>query len=110
VPTETLTVYRGGTDKLGNKNRAEHGTIQGVFAWGQGTSTSNYSDIGDFKGEATNFTAQVFVKRGTDLKNRDRVKRANGDEYRVIGDVSWDQLQPQTGHDFGWAVFQMEAM
>lgn len=108
--TETVTVYRGGTDKMGNTNRAEHGTIQGVFAWGQGASTGRHSASSGFKGEDSDFTGQVFVKRGTDLKDKDRLKRANGDEYRVIGNASWDQLQPQTGHDFGYMVFQVEAL
>lgn len=95
---------------MGNQTRAAHGTVEGVFASGQGGSTSNYSDAEGFKGEANNFTAQLFVKRGTDLRDRDRLRRSNGDEYRIIGGASWDQVQPQTGHDYGWMVFQMESM
>ena len=108
--TETLTVYRGATDKMGNVNRPIHGTVQGVVAWGQGTGTGRYSDASGFKGEANNFTAQLFVPRGTDLANRDRIKRGNGDQYRIIGNAAWDQPHPMTGHDFGWTVFQMESM
>lgn len=108
--TEQVTVHRGATDKYGNPHKAEHGTVDAVFAWGAGTSSYRAFPDRAGKRESTRAVADLYVPRGTDLKARDRVKRANGEEYAVIGHALWDQPQPQTGHNFGWTVFQVEAI
>ena len=105
-PTETLTVYRGDTDKYGNPNKQDHGTVQGVLAWG---TTQPTTPIGG-RGEDASTGAELYVAKGADLKAKDRVKRANGDLYRVIRQAQWDQLHPSTSRDFGWVAYRLESM
>lgn len=107
---EILTVYRGATDNRGNPNKTVHGTVKGVFAWGPGTSTNKFGRDRNFKGESSSLTAELYVKRGADLKARDRIERANGEQYSVVGHASWDQGHPFDGFDFGYMVFQVEAV
>jgi len=104
--TETLTVYRGDTDKYGNPNKQDHGTVQGVFAWG---TTQPTTPVGG-RGEDVRTGAELWTPKGTDLRAKDRVKRANGDTYRVVGRAQWDQLHPSTGRDFRWIAYQLESM
>lgn len=108
--SESVTVYRGDTDKYGNPTKAPHGSVSGVFAWG--TGSSSYRAFPDHAGkrESTRAIADLYVPRGTDLTARDRIKRANRDEYVVVGNPLWDQPHPVTGHNFGWMVFQVEAI
>ncbi|MCA2256664.1 hypothetical protein JF710_26105 [Mycobacterium intracellulare] len=108
--TESVEVYRGDTDKYGNPTKALHGTVSGVFAWGTGSSSYRAFPDRAGKRESTRAIADLYVPRGTDLKTRDRVKRANGDEYAVVGRPLWDQPHPMTGHNFSWMVFQVEAI
>lgn len=107
---ETLTVFRGGADKYGNPHKSEHGTVTGIFAWGPGKSTNKYTSSQGFRGESNSLTAQLYVPRGSDLKDKDRIRRANGQEYAVVGAAAWDQGHPFDGFDFGWMVFQVEGM
>jgi hypothetical protein len=109
---ETLEVTRGDTDKYGNPNKTPHGSIKGVFAWGPGTGTNKFSAgaLANGRSESRSLTAELYVKRGTDLKARDRIKRANGEVYAVVGHAAWDQAHPFDGFDFGYAVFQVEAV
>lgn len=108
--TESVAVYRGGTDRYGNPNKTPHGSVDGVFAWGTGSSSYRAFPDRTGKREAQRIFADLYVPRGTDLKARDRIKRANGDEYAVISPALWDQPHPMTGHNFGWMVFQVEAI
>jgi hypothetical protein len=102
--TETLTVYRGDTDKYGNPNKTDHGTVLGVLSWG---ITQPSSPVGG-RGEGASTGAELWVAKGTDLRARDRVKRANGDTYRVVGGAQWDQNHPITNRNFAWMVFRVE--
>lgn len=112
MKTETLQVFRGsGTggaanDKHGNVNRAPDHEIEGIFSWGSGRSTTKYTFEND-RQESSRITAELYIPRTSDLKQRDRIKRSNGEWYQVIGAGAWDQLQPQTGRDFKWQVFQV---
>ena len=102
---EPLTVLRGGTDKYGNSHKAVSGTVEGVFAWGK------YARAGqDGRGESSQLKAELYVKRGTDLRARDRVVRSNGDAFAVVGGPAWDAIHPFDGFDFGWMIFQLESM
>lgn len=101
---ESVTVYRGATDKMGNPNKASHGTVTGVFAWGSARRDKS------FRGDSHAFLAELYVLRGADLQARDRIKRANGEEYAVVGHSKWDQVHPFDDFDFEWMVFQLEAM
>ncbi|RUP29750.1 MAG: hypothetical protein EKK51_18805 [Mycolicibacterium sp.] len=103
--TETLSVYRGDTDKYGNADKQLNGTIQGVVSWGQ------YARNGEkMRAESASVSVELFVKRGTDLKPRDRVVRADGQVFMVVGGSMWDQLHPMTGFDFGWTAYRLDAV
>lgn len=99
--TETLTVYRGDADKYGNPNKQDHGTVQGVFAWG---TTQPTTPVGG-RGEDASTGADLFVPTGTDLRARDRVKRVNGDTYRIVGQVQWDHPHPMTNRTSKWVAY-----
>lgn len=101
---ETLKVFRGGTDRFGNPNKDARGTVKGVFAWGPVRRDRR------LKGESSSAAAELYVRRGADLKARDRVERANGEQYMVIGNPLWDQGHAFDGFDFGYMVFQVEAV
>lgn len=103
---ETLTVYRGNPDRYGNPDKSENGTVLGVLFWG----TTASSDPPGGRGENARTVAELFVPRDADLKERDRVKRPNGDTYRVVGGAQWNQNHPITNRDFGWMVYRLEAM
>lgn len=111
---ETLQVYRGtgtgdnGTDKHGNVTRAADHVVSGIFAWGSsGKGTSRFSTQNERQESAT-VTAQLYVPRTSDLKQRDRIKRGNGEWYVVTGHSLWDMDQPQTGRNFAWKLYQVE--
>lgn len=108
--TETVAVFRGDTDQYGNPHKEPHGTVEGVFAWGAGSSSYRAFPDRAGKRESSRVVADLYVPRATDLRARDRIRRANGEEYAVTSRALWDQPQPQTGHDFGWMVFQVEAI
>lgn len=98
---EKLAVVRGGNDRYGNPNKAAHGTVEGVFAWGAGRR-------GGFpRADGATQSAELYVKRGSDLRAKDRVDRANGEQYAVIR-PAWDQDFPFDGYDFDYMVFSVE--
>jgi hypothetical protein len=106
VKTEKLTVARGKTDSMSNRANATH-TVDGFFSWGYGSrGTGRYKIDLDHK-ESSIVTAQLWVKRGSDVKARDRITRANGQQYAVVGHSMWDQDNPLTGHNFGWTLFEV---
>lgn len=102
---EPLTVFRGPTDSKGNPNKQEHGTVSGVISWGAANPST---PIGG-RGESASTGAELYVPKGTDLKAKDRVKRASGQMYAVIAGPLWDQPHPLTGRRFDYVVYQLEA-
>lgn len=91
---ETLQVFRGDNDKHGNANKTPSHTIEGSFAWGSsGKGTARFSRQ-DERQESSTVTAQLLVPQTGDLKQRDRVQRANGEIYRVIGHAMWSEASP----------------
>lgn len=106
--TETLTVFRGSTDRMADRVTDSTHTVQGVIAWGGARANARFSKDRTRR-ESAGVTAELYVKRGTDLQARDRIERSNGQVYIVTGHSLWDQVQPQSGHNFGWMVFQVEA-
>jgi hypothetical protein len=106
IELETVTVYRGDTDRKGNPNKSANGTVGVVFAWG-GVSQS----MGRFdRQESAEFSPEVYAPLGVDLRARDRIQRANGERYAVVGHGCWDQ--PGGVEVFGsrWVSFQVEAV
>ena len=104
IEMESVTVYRGETDRKGNVNKEPHGSINVVFGWGSlSRSRSDYQESADT-------TPQVFAAVGTDLRARDRIERSNGERYSVIGHPLWWQPNELEVFDTVWVVFQLEAM
>lgn len=106
IELESVTVYRGDTDRKGNPNKTPLGVVQAVFA-SSGMSASN----GQFdRQESATSSPQVFVVKGANVKARDRLERANGERYAVIGHPMWDS--PNELEVFGevWVVFDVEAL
>lgn len=106
IDSESVTVYRGDTDRKGNPNKTPLGTVDVVFGWG-GVSLSN----GRFdRQESAESSPEVYVRVGADLRARDRIQRANGERYAVVGHGLWDQ--PGGLEVFGsrWVAYQLEAM
>ncbi len=97
-------MFRGDTDRHGEPGKQPHGTVQGVIAW----ASVNDTDMPRAETSAT--VADLYVPDGTDVRARDRIKRTNGDYYRVIGGAQWDQDHPFTGRKFGWTVYRLESM
>lgn len=102
MKTETLTVERGKTDAMSNRSNIPH-TVQGFFAWGD-----RFSEDYNHR-ESASISPKLYVRRGSDVKARDRIVRSNGQAYAVIGHSLWDQDSPLTGRDFKWMLFQVES-
>lgn len=107
IELETVTVYRGGTDRKGNVDKQPNGRVGVVFGWGSASIASGFP--GD-REDSTAFSAQVYVQRGADLQARDRIQRDNGERYAILGHPMW--WQPNTLEVFGseWVVFEVESM
>lgn len=104
IELETVTVYRGDTDRKGNVSKDAHGQVGVVFAWGTPSRSS------DERVESAEFSAQVFAPKGTDLRARDRIQRSNGERYSVVGHPQWDEPSELEVFDYAWVVFQVESM
>lgn len=92
--TETLQVFRGDNDKHGNANKTPHHTIEGLFAWSSsGKGTAKFRTSYE-RQESSILRAQLHVARDQDLKQRDRIKRTNGESYQVIGHAMWLEDNP----------------
>lgn len=103
---EKLTVYRGATDRYGNASKSAYGVVEGVLSSGRARRDSGSGKRSD----GSTRSSELFVARGADLKARDRVERANGEQYAVVGPAEWDQNFPFDGFNFGVMVFQLEAI
>lgn len=101
-----MTVYRGDTDRKGNPNKTPSGVVQAVFAPSGMTASMGRFD----RQESASTSPQVFVVKGSDVKARDRLERANGERYAVVGHAMWDL--PSELEVFGqvWVVFDVEVM
>lgn len=80
--------------------------IQAVI-WAGGQAGSHSVRLAADRGPQWTAFAQLFVPRGTDIQSGDRITY-QGLVYVVSGVASGDQLQPFTGNDFGWMVFNVE--
>lgn len=102
-------MFRGATDNMSKRIEVANGTVQAVFAWGSGArGTGRFGSVNTHK-ESASITANVYVPRGSDVKARDRLVRANGEKYVVVGHPLWDQASPFTGRDFGYMLLQVES-
>ena len=105
IEPEPVTVYRGETDRKGNVSKEPSGTANVVFAWGSWSRSGR-----SMRQDSADTSPQVFAVKGTDLRARDRIERANGERFAVIGHPSWDQ--PSELEVFGsvWVCFDVESM
>ena len=107
IGLESVTVYRGGTDRKGNVSKESVGEVEVAFDWGSGMSRS----FGDFdRADSATSAPHVYVYKGTDLRARDRIQRGNGERYSVVGHPVWEQ--PHEVSVFGnvWVCFKLESM
>ena len=101
---EVLTVTRGFTDNLGNRETT--GTHEVRAALTSGTWSRNTGQ----RAESSKGGAELYAVKGVDLRPRDRVTRPTGQTFTVVAGPLWDVLHPVTGHDFGVVVYQLEAV
>lgn len=94
---------------MSKRAEVNNGTVAAVWSWGIGArGQGRFSDTRT-RNESATITGELYVPRGSDVKARDRVLRANGEKYVVVGHSLWDQSSPFTGRDFGWMGFQVES-
>ncbi len=84
---------------MGEPNKAAHGTIEGLIGWGEGNGTGFRQAWSRLRGESNSVSATLFVRKGTDVKVRDRIVRSNGQAF-VVGPILWDQDEPFGGDPF----------
>lgn len=101
---ETITVWRGATNNMGERETTDSHDIVGALAWGI------WSRSDQPRAESAKGAAELYVDVGTDLRHRDRITRANGQKFLVVAGPLWDQPHLSTGHRSGYAVYQLEAM
>lgn len=101
---ETLTVTRGSTNSLGNRETAGTHSISGALSWGTWSRNRNQ------RAESSKGSAELYAVKGVDLRKSDRVTRADGQTFSVVSPALWDGCHPLTGHDFGVVVYQLEAV
>ena len=58
-------------------------------------------------GKVNHQSGQLYVYRGTDVRDGDRVVLPEGD-FGVVGPKQLDYAHPMNGHDFGVMRFQLE--
>lgn len=102
---ESVTVIRGETDKRGNRSEGAPHAVKVVFAWGSG-GRNGWA----VKGESNRLSVDLFVQRGTNLRVKDRIRRANGESYVVVSPALWDQQHPFDGFGFDYVMFRAEAV
>lgn len=98
--SETVDVFRGDMDRKGNGSKAPVASVEVVFAWG-GVSRN------DVRGDSADSDAQIFVRSGVDVRARDRIQRANGERYAVVGHSMWDSALEVFGDS--WKLFEVES-
>lgn len=95
----TITPQRPGSDGLGNLTFTDLAPItNAVFALDPPAMTADsvYSQTGS-----------VFVPRGSDVRNGDRITYA-GRPFVVVGEPMWDMNHPMTNEDFGYVDVHIE--
>lgn len=103
----TVVPQRPTDDGMGNTTWADLPSVS-VLVWSGGRSGGAHAvTMGGSKGPSWTQFAQVFVPRGADLQSGDRIPY-QGLQFVISGTPSGDQMQPFTGHDFGWMAFEAE--
>jgi hypothetical protein len=93
----TITPQRPTSDGLGNLTFADLDDIENaVFAVEPAVGGSRLHPDSVYRQ-----SAQLFVPRGSDIRNGDRVTY-QGRNWVVIGELLWDMDHPMTGEDFGY--------
>ena len=93
----TITPSRPAFDSLGNPTPVDLPSItNAVFAL-NGPSADDDSSLYSQGGD-------LFVPRGSDLRNGDRVTY-QGRIFGIVGEAQWDMDHPMTGEDFGYVAY-----
>ncbi len=114
VGGDTIEVFRTpGRDRYGDKvSEASVGTIEHcVFQWASAASVGLRFHKTDNFQETSTLSAVIFCPRdaAVKLQARDRFKFL-GNTFQCVGDRAWDELNPATGHDFGYYMMQCEVV
>ncbi|BBZ67990.1 hypothetical protein MINS_34190 [Mycolicibacterium insubricum] len=104
IAGETLTVTRGATDRFGNRENTGTHEVVGVIAWHGFTRATGQ------RAESASGAPELYVKAGTDLRARDRITRASGQVFAVVGGPMWDGPHPITGNTPKNVAYQLEAV
>lgn len=109
----TIEVWRASTqDRHGDRNPVLIGTIEHVvLQWASAASVGlRFQSANSFQ-ETSSLGAVLFAPRSAAIKlqARDRIV-LKGEKYQVVGDRSWDEDHPVTGHDFGYYMVQVETV
>lgn len=116
--TEPVTVFRGATDSRGNVSKAPvvgaddlPVTVDVAFAWGQPgrSSVGGVSAARGGRRESAEFTPTVYAPKGSVLQARDRIERANGERYAIVGHAMWDQPGGLDVFGQSWVCFEVES-
>jgi hypothetical protein len=99
IAGETIVAQRPTSDGLGNLSWADLTAIDNaVFA------LESPSSDGD---SVYTQTGSLFVPRGSDITNGDRVT-FQGRYFVVVGPPAWDMNHPMTGEDFGYVEVRIQ--
>lgn len=100
----SIEVYRKSTsNRHGDGAGVLVGTIDNVvFQWSS-------PDPIEREQENDSLSTVVYCPRDSQVKlqARDRFK-FNNETYQVVGDRSWDENHPATGHNFGYYMMQVQ--
>lgn len=94
---------------MSKRTSVDNGTVEVLFSWGIGARGQGRFGETRNRNESAVITAEMYVRRGSDVQARDRVVRANGEKYVVVGHSLWDQNSAFSGRDFGWMGFQVQS-
>jgi hypothetical protein len=102
----TIEVYRStGKDRHGDGDKELIGTIDNVvFQWGSANPVDRAEEV-------DSMSTVIFCPRraAIRLQARDRFK-FNQETYAVVGDRSWDENHPVTGHNFDYYMVHVTVM
>ena len=114
--TEPVIVFRGATDGRGNVSKAPvvgaddlPVTVDVAFAWATSSRAGGVSAARGGRRESAEFTPTVYAPKGSVLQARDRIERANGERYAIVGHAMWDQPGGLDVFGQSWVCFEVES-
>lgn len=105
---ETVTVLRGGRDRTGDQQLADHHTIDHAVFWpsavgGAVTSVEDRRDTSTVVGD-------LAIPRDAEVLATDHVRRGDGTVWSVVGPAQWDMVHPTSGWDTGYKIVRLKGV